>query len=741
MRDINIKSKYINIKYSYKDEVYVYYILENNNDKHGWKIHISCTNTNFQKILDIVSKYSLEHKIDFKYIYNLDILNLYLSSRINYTAVGKFIVIYPIKDKFSMVVKDLYKKLYKFKGILINSDDNYKNSIVHFRYGNINGKEKYYLSNEGILTYDNVERFYIPDGEEFPIKEYKEIIGDIIGKEIIPYKIIQKSTSGNVYRCKYKNKDYILKEARGFINVDKKITAIDKLKHESMLLKYIKCSRIFPVVYKEFYEFNNYYILKNFLKGVSLTLAISDLKFKDISLKQIILFLEDILYKAHKKNIILNDISTNNFIIDYSNIDKINIGFCDLGSSYFEKEYIKKIDYEDISNIFYDDLNLFSKERSDYHKLGYILINIIAPFNYYLRYDRTGNITLNKINQFLGTENKNIYNLIYYLIRDKKFTRKEFLNKLSKIDNLITIKKLEDLEHNNDIESILSKIKDKINKYGEDRIIKFKFLEYEVENIELKNILDFIEKNFKHKKNIKFLINEKVFAALLIKLYMEKNCKKNNIKRIDRILNLTDLINLDQTLIKGELGKSLLFLLMYLRIGDIKYYNKYLYNLKKVENKIEKKYGFYYLKNNEEIINPYINKGICGFILAKIIEYKITNNIDILESIKKYIFSLIKEKHIYKLGLIDGGLGIFALVYEYSKITNNIFLYSESLKILNNLLNLDVEINGKYFIPNYTFEGFDFSFLSGSIGYIFILNKVIQEEGILDEFNFKKQNI
>lgn len=61
----------------------------------GFKIHVSCTEQNFQDILNIIYKFCFQHKISFKYISNLENLLRNLSGKSSIWTSGKFITIYP----------------------------------------------------------------------------------------------------------------------------------------------------------------------------------------------------------------------------------------------------------------------------------------------------------------------------------------------------------------------------------------------------------------------------------------------------------------------------------------------------------------------------------------------------------------------------------------------------------------------------------------------------------------------
>ena len=93
--------------YSYKDEIYAYYIFDSDFIRQGWKVHISCVVSNHLDILKDISSYLVNNKINFKYIYNSNNLIKFLSADISIENLGKFITIYPKQDKIKEIINDI----------------------------------------------------------------------------------------------------------------------------------------------------------------------------------------------------------------------------------------------------------------------------------------------------------------------------------------------------------------------------------------------------------------------------------------------------------------------------------------------------------------------------------------------------------------------------------------------------------------------------------------------------------
>ncbi|MGO2237803.1 hypothetical protein IMAU10031_00635 [Lactobacillus helveticus] len=105
-----------------------YFLQFNLSDKklphQGFKIHVSCTEENFQSILNTIYNFCIQHKVSFKYISNLENLLNNLSGKSSIWSSGKFITIYPESlSSFKEIITQLYslKAFQLKKGITISS--------------------------------------------------------------------------------------------------------------------------------------------------------------------------------------------------------------------------------------------------------------------------------------------------------------------------------------------------------------------------------------------------------------------------------------------------------------------------------------------------------------------------------------------------------------------------------------------------------------------------------------------
>lgn len=413
--------------------------------RQGWKIHISCTKFNYQKVLDIVYKYCIENNISFKFIYNKSEFSYCISGENSPLQVGKFITIYPSdKSHFKYIIQSLYKLLENFKGPYVLSDKRYKNSNIYYRYGVIESDSDYLIAPNGDKILDNRRFYSVPSFEEEPFTNENsfELVNNYIDKIIFPKKIIHQSASGNVYFSIYNGKSAILKEARPYVTGIWG-TAIDDLKNEIKILNTLKGIPGIPKIYREFIEWENFFVIQEYIDGVTFTEIRADVTlYKDITLHKIIKESIILLEKIHQKNIILNDISPNNFMLSRKN--KPYVWVCDFGSSYIYNEYSLSHFKLGSTEGYYDNtLANFTAFESDYHKLGYLLMNFIFPSNRLNYIDSSGASSLKQFNLYCIDNEVPIAvcKIINLLINQNDGWKEELSTILKNIDSRVSLNK------------------------------------------------------------------------------------------------------------------------------------------------------------------------------------------------------------------------------------------------------------------------------------------------------------
>ena len=119
--------------------------------------------------------------------------------------------------------------------------------------------------------------------------------------------------------------------------------------------------------------------------------------------------------------------------------------------------------------------------------------------------------------------------------------------------------------------------------------------------------------------------------------------------------------------------------------------------------------------------------------MLKLLIYNLVHDEDILDSVKPYIDSLLEDNIICKTGFISRGLGMVAVIYDFSILIGDEKLLKESLKKLWSVLLFSINISDYSFVLNEEYSSEDMSFSAGVDGYIYVLEKIIKRELIFNE--------
>lgn len=367
----------------------------------GWKIHISANLKNHILILNIVARYAIEKKINFKFTSNIDQFIYINGKNVSRASSGKFIVLYPIEQEFLSTLEDLYTLLKPYDGPYILSDRPYKDSkVVFYRYGEIHpirsldGYGTYTTkmlddSNE-LISDKRVPYFYLPDFiEDTMYKPEEEGKSKLLQRYDIK-KSLHFSAQGGAYLATYNDQQYVIKEARKFAGLDNEHNyAAKRLKKEYTTMKLLANLECVPMPIEVIEEFGNVYLVEEYIEGETLSkfslnnspLIKIDRKENIIKQKFIMSLLNIVhsclhsVYLIHSNGIILNDISPNNIIY---NSTTGKACFIDYEVAYHISDECSKI------NLFtpgFSSEEDHSPIKQDLHKLGLVFISCIMPIN------------------------------------------------------------------------------------------------------------------------------------------------------------------------------------------------------------------------------------------------------------------------------------------------------------------------------------------------------------------------
>lgn len=698
----------------------------------GFKIHVSCTEQNFQNILNMVYQFCIQHKVTFKYISNYRNLLTNLSGKSSIWSSGKFITIYP-KDvhTFKKIIAKLYSlfTLHKIhKGIAILSDRRFKDSnVLFYRYGVITGPDTniYKLNSKDVEYKDYVHSKYrLPEGlkEPFPnnIDDKKE--SKLLFKTIIPLKAVHSRASGSTFIAldKTNNQKFILKDSKpGFSEGG--ISAIASLKQEKQNLKKLAKFKFIPNYITSFKEDEDFLLCEQKMSGVDVDAFrasgdknfLSSTKRKELFklYQNTIINLISNLHELHQNNIFLGDISSTNILIDENTQSS---SFIDISQSFNVLENKGKTLSSFRTPGFYNqNISNLPPLEQDNQQLGYLIISMFCRANMFLLVDKTGEMTFNFFKEYASI------NKIPRLFV-------ETANKLIKNPSLNLSKLIDSLQHGNDTPFITEKtlstqhIKDfesslqKTVYLSQINKIPFK----EIVPVELSSSDDFIFGDKLLALRIKILQNKdvilpdkvksKVFASVNRLNYLLTNDTNNTfIKKLDiaKIFSLL-LCAISQATTNDEPDISKL-------IDNIN-------NLYQYKSPTE---GIFYRPNLlSNHLSPYLSNGSAGMLVI-LLSFKRRFHKNIYDDqIHDIINTLTKNFMPQNASLMRGLSGIIFSLLQYADICHD--------KQHNNFIKENIETlpyysckwNDQTLIVNPSFRNLDICFEDGNKGIIYIIN-------------------
>lgn len=308
----------------------------------GWKIHVTATLDDSQRVLEKVARLCIDRKIVFKHLKDRSIFLEMNSKNANRASSGKFITIYPINNEIFVDLLELISStIQEFeKGPYILNDKRWKNSNVFYRYGaftnivNEHG-EHCIRDEEGNLIKDQRTPYYqVPNF----VKDFDDYLNTLNNDfdtkgtgNLERYEIktaLSYSNAGGVYLATRKkdNMKVIIKEARPNAGLDG--AAKDALARHKIECDALKKLEDIPGVVKlieHFQEWEHYFLVEEFVEGQDLRQWMSQnfpfLKDNDSlsdhaeNVKKILLQLFSLIDSIHKNGVAMGDLQPANVMV------------------------------------------------------------------------------------------------------------------------------------------------------------------------------------------------------------------------------------------------------------------------------------------------------------------------------------------------------------------------------------------------------------------------------------------
>lgn len=380
----------------------------------GFKIHLSTTRADMMSLLRAALPLCIARQCAFKVISRYDLATHMASKSVNRGSAGKFVTIYPrSQSEFVELIAELHQATQGMKGPYILSDRRYKDSkVLHYRYGGFKliqrlddkGKPQACIRKpDGELVPDIRTPYYsLPDWvtEPFPDLQLKDQEVPILNQRFKISQALSFSNSGGVYKALdlQSEKQVVVKEARPFVQFcsrkNQEIFADQVLQCEFAIIQRLAGSRYFPQPVAWFTEWEHSYLVESLVKGEPLRTfrARSEMTLVPFSgsaasaerYHQHFIWLarECILavWAAHRRNVVLADISPNNIMVDLENQQ---ISFIDFEGAYIYDKKHQVLDAAVLTTPGFSDSTSFLKKgasyAADWYALGMVLYSTLLP--------------------------------------------------------------------------------------------------------------------------------------------------------------------------------------------------------------------------------------------------------------------------------------------------------------------------------------------------------------------------
>ncbi|MEW2379190.1 class III lanthionine synthetase LanKC [Micromonospora sp. NPDC047812] len=260
----------------------------------GWKIHVSATLDNAERVLDVVWDYCVPRGLSFKFLRGPRTLLLRNSKYASRAASGKFVTVYPRDDaELELVCKELDELLAGEPGPYILSDLRHGAGPVHVRYGGFAARYCHSPDGQVVPAIEDDTGTLVPDRRDpvFHVPSWVTL-PDFLGPHLaarnatstdeVPYrieKVIHFSNGGGLYvgRDVRTDTQVVLKEARPHAGLDADGTdAVARLAREADALRRLADLPQVPRVHDEFALGEHRFLALEFIEGRALNKVLVD---------------------------------------------------------------------------------------------------------------------------------------------------------------------------------------------------------------------------------------------------------------------------------------------------------------------------------------------------------------------------------------------------------------------------------------------------------------------------------
>jgi serine/threonine protein kinase len=254
----------------------------------GWKIHVSATLDNAERILSVVLDYCVPRMVNFKFIRDRSVLTRRNSKYGDRSASGKFVTIYP-KDEAQLetILNELGELLDGEQGPYILSDLRWREGPLYVRYGGFVARMVRAESGELVHCIEDPDGNLVPDrrGPGFRPPEWvklPECLSEAWAARQagtlrdFPYRVkaaMHFSNGGGVYIAQdtRTGREVLLKEARPLAGIDElNRDAVDRQNTERWALEKLAGLDVVPELLEQRIGREHYFLARGFVDGTPL---------------------------------------------------------------------------------------------------------------------------------------------------------------------------------------------------------------------------------------------------------------------------------------------------------------------------------------------------------------------------------------------------------------------------------------------------------------------------------------
>lgn len=252
----------------------------------GWKIHVSATLANAERLLARVAAYCLGHALPFKFLRGPAVLLMQNSKYAARGSSGKLLTLYPRDDaQLERALTDLDGLIGGEPGPYILSDLRWNAGPLYTRYGAF--AEMYHVSGDGVRELavrrpdgaTQADRrgpvFSVPDWVELPAFLEPHRAARAAQRLDLPYtieRVLHFSNGGGIYLGRdAQGRQVVLKEARPHAGLDQGGTdAVERLSHEYRVLSLLQGLAPVPEVVEYATAWEHHFLVERYVPGETL---------------------------------------------------------------------------------------------------------------------------------------------------------------------------------------------------------------------------------------------------------------------------------------------------------------------------------------------------------------------------------------------------------------------------------------------------------------------------------------